>query len=148
MTTSVAVDMVDAAAVEFHGWTAAKATTSAALDLVDAAAVEFHDWTAAAKAKTSAALDLVDAAVVECHGWTAAKAKTSAAGDLEDAAAVECHSWTVPMMVAAVVERAKDGWTVTTSVQVATAASDVQLALAAFHSHRRCVVDGQGMKER
>ena len=114
--TSAAVDMVDAAVVGFHGWTAAKAMTSAAVDLVDAAAVGFHGWTAA-KATASAAVDLVDAAVVDCHGWT------------------------VPM-VAAVVEWAKDGWTVTTSVQVATAASAVQLALAAFHS------DGQGTKER
>ena len=43
---------------------------------------------------------------------------TSAAVDLVDAAADGFHDGTVPM-VAAVVEWAKDGWTVTTSVQVA-----------------------------
>jgi hypothetical protein len=52
------------------------------------------------------------------YEWTAAKAMTSAAVDLVDAAADGFHDGTVPM-VAAVVEWAKDGWTVTTSVQVA-----------------------------
>ena len=45
MMTSAAVDLEDTAAVECHGWTAAKATTTAAVDLEDAAAVDCHSWT-------------------------------------------------------------------------------------------------------
>ncbi len=130
--------MVDAAAFECHGRTAAEAKTSAAVDAVNAAAVECHGR-AASEATTSAAVDVVDAAAVECHGWTAAKETTLAAVDVVDAAVVECHGWTVPM-VAAVVEWTKEDWTVT------TAASAVQLAMAGFHSHRIRVMDVQGTK--